>query len=172
MHFYWINGMRAFSLILIIVLSSIKHHTAAEMKFYSGDYGKSNNQQQTYEINEANRMWKNLQENWRKGNENVMDNYHTQNMIPSYYGNSDANAQKHSSINNYKSNGDLTTVDKRLWKIFNEQGTGKRQGQSSWNNVRNGGWGKREGNWNNLRGLWGKRSGSSWDKLQGSWGKK
>ena len=163
--------MRAFSLILIIVLSSIKHHTAAEMKFYSGDYGKSNNQP-TYEINEANRMWKNLQENWRKGNENIMDNYHTQNMIPSYYGNSNSNAQKHSSFNNYKSNGDLTTVDKRLWKLFNEQGTGKRQGQTSWNNVRNGGWGKREGNWNNLRGLWGKRSGSSWDKLQGSWGKK
>jgi len=151
--------MRAFSLILIIILSSIKNHTAAEMKFYSGDYGSSNNQQ-TYEINEANRMWKNLQEN----------NYHTQNLIPSYY---DSNAQKHSSFNNYKSNGDLTKVDKRLWKIFNEQGgTGKRQGQSSWNNLRNGGWGKREGNWNNLRGLWGKRSGSSWDKLQGSWGRK
>jgi hypothetical protein len=166
MHFYWINGMRAFSLILIIVLSSIKHHTAAEMKFYSGDYGRSNNQQ-TYEINEPNKMLKNLQENWRMGN--VMED-NAQNMIPSYYGNSDSNAQKHSSFNNYKSNGELTTVDKRLWKIFNEQGTRKRQGQS-WNNLRNGGsWGKREGNWNNLRGLWGKRS--SWDKLQGSWGRK
>ena len=156
--------MRAFSLILIIVLSSIKHHTAAEMKFYSGDYGRSNNQQ-TYEINDANRMWKNLRENWRKGNENVMDNYHTQNMIPLYYGKSDSNAPRYPSFNNYKYNGDLTTVDKRLWKIFNEQGTtGKRQSQGMNN--------KREGNWNNLRGLWGKRSGSSWDKLHTSWGRK
>ena len=184
MHCNWINGTKAFSLILVIFLLSIKHQIAAQELSSSEEQQL---QQQEQNLNEAKRAWNNLHNAWGKRNNGIMDYDQLQKMIQVYntntYNNNNADYadavrnydyDTNSKLNSIAENDDdltATTVDKRGWNLFSSgQGAGKR-GPGSWNNLRNTGWGKREpGNWQNLRGLWGKRS--SWGRLQGSWGRK
>lgn len=166
--------MKAFSLILVIFLLSIKQQIAGEQILNNND-DNGESQPQTLNTNDAaKRTWNALQSGWGKRNNLVMDYGQLQKAIPSddyadLVRTYDYDGSKLHSLNDIDADGEA--VDKRAWKPYNSaQGAGKRQ-TSNWNSLRSAGWGKREpGNWNNLRGLWGKRS--SWGRLQGTWGKK
>lgn len=133
--------MKTLMLTLIIITSIIRFNTADEMHFINPDY--ENHDNNLYQIN--NGIWKN--------NKKVGE----LNMSPSH-----GNTIKHKYYSPEKSvvKSSKSVVDKRLWKVLDNQIAKKRPIQSSWNNLQRAGWGKREGNWSNLKGLWGKRSSS------------
>lgn len=182
-------SMKAFALMLIIILLNIKHQIAAEELSYGDNSIDDDNQFQIQEPNEqafdaAKQTWKTLQNGWSKRASNALTEYKQQKLIPvdAYadvmrnYDDDNMKQQQQltNNVNNRVNNDDdenkASSMEKRTWKMFNFN-DGNRM-VNSWNNLQNAGWRKREpGNWNNLRGLWGKRSSSKWNRLQGSWGK-
>jgi hypothetical protein len=180
--------MKAFALMLIIILLNIKHQIAAEELSYGYNSIDDDNQFQIQEPNQqafdaAKQTWRTLQNGWSKRASNALTEYERQKLIPvdAYtngiqkydYDNIKQQQQQLTNDNNNRVDDDADddkSMEKRAWKMFNFN-DGKRF-VNSWNNLQNAGWRKREpGNWNNLRGLWGKRSSSKWNRLQGSWGK-
>jgi hypothetical protein len=169
MHCNWINGIKILAFVLIFLLS-LKQHQVRAAAIDVDENGRLRDFEAIGEALKRAGGWQNLQGGWGKRNNQIME-YDDQTSAeyndPArklYYDTSKVNNLMENNVDDYREGSPLNyDNDKNMaWK---------RSRPGNRVNLRESGWGKREGgNWNNLRGLWGKRS--TWNKLQGSWGRK